>query len=277
MSAETIDVRDLQNPEGDQDPRIARKQEHEEDLSEIFNREGFLNPLIISEDDYFIVDGNYRAQVLESLGEQDEQFYSLEVIGKRDGYLFALPSREIEIDPERASMELNLYRENNSQADCARFLKYLVETRIIESSENGVNVDASPSELLTHLEHHRQRGDSWKHSEEVKKLLDRFMQDLNFSSAGSARTYINYLTNSPEVVREAWGKEEIERSHVEQLNEIAKHVSDDELQECVDDTADEMHSVRDLKSIKKDLQETEDEPEGETEDDSDEISEDALR
>lgn len=66
MSADapsTIDVRNLKQPEGEQDPRISRKEEHRDELAEIFEREGFVSPIIISEDDYFVVDGNYRAGV----------------------------------------------------------------------------------------------------------------------------------------------------------------------------------------------------------------------
>lgn len=273
---ERIRLDELNQPEGEQDPRISRKEGHRDDLAEIFNREGFVNPLIISEADYLIVDGNYRADVLESLSEQDEKFSQLEVIGRRDGYIYALPRKEIEIDPERASMELNLYRENNSQADCARFLKYLIETRIIESTTHGVNDDATASKLLIQLEHHRQRGDEWKHSEEVKSLLDRFMADLNFESVGSARTYLNYLNNSPQSVQEAWGREEIDRSHVEHLKELAKHTDEIELEKYVEGTANDKFSVRDLDEIKKELQDEETGPEDIDEDEFEQFTKEEV-
>jgi len=187
-------------------------------------------------------------------------FRKVEVLGTKDGYAYAVPVNNIEIDPETASVELNLYRQNNSQVDCAKFLRYLIEDRIIDADRYGVAGDTTAVKLLGDFQHAKNRGDEWPYSEEVGKLLKRFMDDLDFGSAESARTYVELLQNAPQSVKQAWGQEELGRTHVEELTEIEKYADPADFEEYVEQTVEGKLTRDDLRDIKSERQPSEQDP-----------------
>jgi len=256
-----VDVKDLVPPEDEQDPRITRDSKHIETLQNRFRR-GFINTLIFTVDEHFVVDGNYRREVMMELAESndDPSFRKVEVLGTKDGYAYAVPVNNIEIDPETASVELNLYRQNNSQVDCAKFLRYLIENRIINPERYGVAGDTTATQLLGQLQHTESRGDEWPHSEEVRKLLLRFIDDLDFGSPKSARTYVEQLQTAPQSVKQAWAQEQLGRTHVEELNEIRKYADDSTFDECVEQTIADELTRDELRELKHDLKSPKDEP-----------------
>lgn len=270
ITEQIIDVKDLIPPEGERDPRITRDTEHIETLQSRFQR-GLINTLIFTVDEHFIVDGNYRREVMIELAESnnDPSFRNVEVLGTKDGYAYAVPVNDIKIDPETASVELNLYRQNTSQADCAKFLRYLIENRILNPERYGVAGDTTPTQLLGQLQHTESRGDEWPHSEEVRKLLLRFIHDLDFGSPKSARTYVEQLQRAPKSVKQAWAQEQLGRTHVEELNEIKKYANDSTFDEYVERTRAGELTRDELRELKQKLKPSKEPPKGnppETED-----------
>lgn len=273
-----VDVKELMPPKDGQDPRITRDPEHIEKLQNRFHR-GLINTIMFTVDDHFIVDGNYRREVMIKLAEKndDPSFRKVRVLGTKDELAYAVPVKDIDIEPEMASLELNLYRQNNSQADCAKFLRYLIKTRILEPNRYGVAGDTTAAQLIGQHEHAQDdsRPDEWQHSDEVQQLIVRFIEDLDFGSPESARTYLILIQNAKKSVKQAWSRDEIGRSHVEELNEITKYVDDGTLDTYLERTIEGELTRDKLRQIKQDLKasesgpgdgkppETEDEPEAE--------------
>jgi DNA modification methylase/ParB-like chromosome segregation protein Spo0J len=211
-----ISIYDLNHPEEDQDPRTTRSGETIDRLKGRLQNQGLLSPIIYTSDDRLIVDGNTRVQVLSELDNETGEYEHLHVLGEYEGYTFAVPANEIRLDPEEASAELNLFRENLSQADRAKFLGYLIQTRIIDNDDFCVARDATATKLLIGLE----QGREWEYGEEAKQVLKEILDVLDFDSAQNARRYLTQYENAPEMVRREWSNENLDFSHVEELNNV---------------------------------------------------------
>jgi site-specific DNA-methyltransferase (adenine-specific) len=214
-----IEISELSHPEDEQDPRATRTEDHISRIQERFESSGWLSPIIFTADDKLIIDGNTRVKALEDLDENIQ----LQVLGEFQGYVYAIPDTDLEIDPEEASAELNIFRENLTEPERAQFLLYLVKSRIINNDEIRVAGDAIPvSELLSNLENDERdnRSYEWEHDEKAKSELKEFLSALDFDSPSRARAILGNYNKAPSHVRELWLLDELYSGHIEELNNI---------------------------------------------------------
>jgi DNA modification methylase len=193
---------------------------------------GLISPIIFTADDHFIVDGNTRTEVLKRLDDDREEDYSqLNILGEFDNYVYAIPDHDLDLDPEEASAEINLFRENLSQADRATFLGYLINERVIQNTEynyvaGDVN-DLEPTKLLADLEIDGKLEEEWDDGASVRSHLEELLDELDFDSPQNARNYLTEYRKAPEIVRNYWSLEELSFSHVEELNNVNQQLEDE--------------------------------------------------
>lgn len=295
MSAgDKVPIDSLNHPTDERDPRVTRTNEQIQRLQDRFNESGWLNPIIYTADDLLIVDGNTRVRALEDLDEHSH----LRILGEYKGYVFALPEGELNIDPEEASAELNIFRENLSEPDRAKFLSYLIQSRIIEG-DSRVAGDATCSSLLSNLENDRRddRTYEWEneHEQESKAKLEEFLTALDFETPERARNILSSYNNAPEQIRELWILDELYSGHVTELRKIhdmldegssltdSQTAQSDDFQELIKHSKkefeqdDEYYRRADLRNIADELENAQkDDPEDDDDVPADSIEEEEL-
>jgi DNA modification methylase len=161
-------------------------------------------------------------------------------LGEFQGYTFAIPDTDVDIGPEEAAAELNIYRENLTGADRTTYLNWLIKSQIIDSEEFHVARDVNTTELLSQLEDSRE----WEYSEEAKAELEELLSVMDFESPEDARNHISLYNRAPESVQELWILDEINYSHFEELTRISEHL--EQGADLADTSVRSGHSFEDL-------------------------------
>jgi len=223
-----IHVDELNHPEKKRDPRINRTDQHIQRLKTRYNESGWLSPIVFTTDNQLIVDGNTRVRALKEFDQNGDDEY-LQILYEIQGYTFAIPNTDLDIDPEEASAELNTFRENLTEPERAQFLSHLVEARIIDNEEVRVAGDAiSVPTLVSNLENDKRddRKYNWEHDQKAKENLEKLLSSLDFDSPGRARTVLTNYEQAPQKVGELWALDELYSGHVEVLNKIRSLLDD---------------------------------------------------
>lgn len=210
-----ISIYELNHPPQEQDPRINRSNDKIQQLKDRFEEAGWVAPIKFTTDELLIVDGNTRVHALKDLDDDGEYEYLL-ILGEFQGFTYAIPDTDIEISPEEASAELNIYRENLTDADRSTYLDWLIKSRVKNNDSFHVARDVNITELLAQLEPDRE----WEFSDQAKAKITELLSVMDFDSPEAARNHISLYNRAPESVRELWIMDEINYSHFEELTRI---------------------------------------------------------
>jgi len=265
-STEIVPITELKETEGLRINSI--DPDHVDRLAASIDREGLLHAitLTVSTDGdyaYDIVDGRHRKHALTQLGVEEIAVY--DVPGDR---YWAVPTEEAEADIGIQSAAANALRDGLTQAEKGRYLKNEIAEKIVdEMDEDDLNrlngdTDRSPAnvrgssapperQIMNHLDHVDEQREAWKFSEELYDELERIRFALDIGDPRTEAEYMQFYSESPADVREAWEREEIGKSAVDHLRQITQ----DDLRafalEKASMSGSGAYSVRQLKKVRE--------------------------
>lgn len=254
-------------------PRIQEvDEEHVADLEESIELEGLIQPIVVasiddSADSYEVVDGRHRKQALENLGVEEVAVYAMP--GDRE---YVVPTRESEVDLNIQSMAANVLRREQTQAEEARFLQANIKERIIENFTdkeldklgNSIDIEYAGArvppalQLLYHLDNITDDSGSitedneWKFADDHYEELRRIRSAVGIGAPRTEAEHIQFYTDSPPEVVEAWKDEEITKTYVGDLRHIEHDaLRNHALEKAKVAEAEGGYTTRDVENVRK--------------------------
>lgn len=263
-----VPIDTLRETEG---PRIEQiDSNHVDKLARSIDNEGLLQAITVTpseneEYDYDIVDGRHRKRALEQLKVEAVDIYDMP--GERS---WAVPSEEAEAELGIQSMAANALQKSLTQAERGRFLKLEIQEKVVEKmdSEDMAKLnregDDSPAnvrgqytvtparQVLYHLEEIGVQRADWKFTDELYDELERVRFALDLGEPRTEAEYLQFYSESPEKIVEAWEREDIGKSAVEHLRKVEQDdLRNFALKKASMDRSEDGYSTRDIEAIRK--------------------------
>jgi len=259
---QVVAITTLKETEG---PRIEPiDPEHVDSLADNIDREGLINAISVTDSqesdyEYEIIDGRHRKHALEQLGVENVAVY--DIPGNR---YWVVPTEEAEADIGIQSMAANVLRKEQTQAEEARFLKYTIDTRVIDefsdedrkklgknSNTDYANARVNQAlQLLDHKENVERGKVDWKFSNKHLNELTRILSAADCAPK-TASEHIRFYTNSPQDVVNAWKQDDITKGFIKHLRQIDQDDLRTHALERSKASGDGGYSTRDMRTVKK--------------------------